>query len=132
MGFISKMLGWDKKSSSDLDSGLDLGDLDDTLGPRQDFSNNNDPFATDNQGFNNKPNEFQGSNDPFSTAPQNYNKEDEEDFRFGNKQQDFNQNSYDGKDLQLVIEKLDTIKSSVNSLHHRLDKLEQQKSKKRW
>lgn len=131
------MLGWDKKSNSDLDSGLELGDLDDTLGPREDFSNNssNDPFSSDNKGFENKPSSFQqGSNDPFSTAPQNYKNDNQEDFRYGNNQQQNNMQAggFDGKDLQIVIEKLDTIKSSVASLHHRLDKLEQQKSNKRW
>lgn len=143
MGFISKLLGWDKETNDFNSSGLDLDDLDseydsNSLDNSLSSSGGMDDFGSSQQGLNSSSNfESNFNNDPFSTNPQK-NTDSGSDFRYGDmsnrpnakKQNHSDYSDFDTKDLRIVLEKLDTIKSSVNSLHHRLDKLENKK--RRW
>lgn len=150
MGFFSNLFGFendDDIGDIDTDSGLELDELqDDPLekgGLNQPGNSpgqqNMDPQGQMNQGMNNQgmgPNNFDtGDDDPFNNDFQDpFQKgkqtgQNQQDYQYSQNQSGKQPTGDVEKDIKIMIEKLDAVKSSVNSLHHRLDKLEKEKDK---
>lgn len=127
-----------KKSSfdiDDLDSGLNLdslkSDTSSSLGDLDKDFPSSDPLTKSNSGFDEFDKESQGL-PSFKETKYDTEKYEGPDFRSPNTQQTTSttQTHASNKDMELVLEKLNTIKAEITNINHRLDKIEKSTQRK--